>query len=58
MKLQMIFRRKRADLDPFETLFLRTCPFLAVYAYILACLGGYCSVKCMLYEVCLPVDAR
>jgi len=58
MKLQIIFMRKRADLDLFETLFLRTRPFLAVYVYISAYFGGYFSVQCMLYEVCLPFDAR
>jgi len=30
----MIFRRNRADLDLFETLFLRTCPFHGASVYI------------------------
>ena len=54
----MMFRTNRGDLDLFETLFLRPCPFLGVSVYILACLGGHFSVKCMLYEVYLNFDVR
>jgi len=53
----MIFRRNKADLDLLETLFLCPCLFLGVSVYI-GLFGWIFSVKCMLYEVCLPFDAR